>query len=239
VVTPTVTKTPYPILTLTSSEKMKIMNYLEEKPGCSLPCWNGLTPGVSSSDEIQGFFARLGFDFGEWDPPDKEAQAGEWLIELHDFPKGTYSSTALVFLVKWSNGLVDYVGFDLWDHPEQFTIAKIAKSIGVPAEIKVAEQQGEFYYLLFLYPNKNLAILFHGKRTFPRPTDQLPFDICIENRDHQSIESWFYSDDEYANAVTDRYSKSGGWLNWSKALGVSVEDLFQQLQQPGKCIASP
>lgn len=239
VVTPTVTKTPYPILTLTSSQKLEIMNYLEEKPGCPLPCWNGLTPGVSSSDEIQGFFARLGFDFGEWDSPD-QAQAGERMIELQDFPKGTYSSTLLTLLVKWSKGLVDYIAFNYWDHPEQFTIDKIAKNIGIPAEIKVAEQQGEGYQILFMYPKKNLLIIIHGKRIFARPADQLPFDICIENRDHQAIESWFLSNDEYTNAVNNRYSSMyGGWLNWSKALGVSVEDLFQQLQQPGKCIPSP
>lgn len=239
VITPTETKTPHPILTLTPNEKLEIMNYLEEKPGCDLPCWNGLTPGISSSDEIQGFFARLGFDFGEWDTPD-QAREGERMIELHDFPQGTYSSTQLIFLVKWSKGLVDYIAFDYWDHPEQFTIDKIAKMIGVPAEIKVAEQQGEGYQILFLYPKKNLLIIIHGKRIFARPTDQLPFDICIENRDHQAIESWFLSNDEYANAVNDRYaSTNGGWLSWSKALGVSVEDLFQQLQQPGKCISSP
>lgn len=228
--------TPYPVQSLTAKQQLEMMDFLAEKPGCRLPCWNGLTPGISSSDELQGFFARLGHDFNSWDSPE-DALEGARFVEMHNFPKGTYSSTQLIFEAKWSKGIVTSIGFGYWDHPEQFSIKHIADTLGVPSEIKIAQQQGEFYSLLLLYTERQLYIQIDGKRLVKRPFDNpLPFDICLDNQDHKDVNALLYSKEGYAHIAS---FLSEGWLNWSQVLGVSKEDLFQSLQQPGKCIQSP
>lgn len=68
--TPTNTKTPIPIPTQTknmvttrtpvptlSADKAdaRVLELLKTNAGCSLPCWWGITPGITTTDEIQSF----------------------------------------------------------------------------------------------------------------------------------------------------------------------------------------
>ena len=50
------------MLDFSDDEKASLFNLESNDPGCSLPRWNGLTPGPSDILELPEFFGSLGFD---------------------------------------------------------------------------------------------------------------------------------------------------------------------------------
>jgi hypothetical protein len=234
---PVITPTFYPIQTLSIHQKLSIMDFLEGTKDCQIPCWNGLTPGVSSSSEIQGYFARLGYVF----PPsnfDFSLESGEYSQEIRDnFPPGSLLRSWFYVNVQWSGGIVSSLGFGEWDHPEQVTTSRISEVLGTPQRILVYQEEGYRYRILYDYPNRNSYIIITGDRKLTSTPKDLPFSLCINNPKRQTFRTIFYSEDT-AKEYEKEYNQFP-WLDWSSLLKISTEELFKKLQQPDICLPSP
>lgn len=57
-VLPTKTETPSPIAP-TDKARAHVFNLLETNAGCKLPCWWGITPGISSKQQLHNLFVTL------------------------------------------------------------------------------------------------------------------------------------------------------------------------------------
>ena len=66
--TPTVTWTLEPLVTLSQEDAIRELDYLNESENCRLPCWHGLTPGVSNKDEVPIFLRTFGIDTSSKEP---------------------------------------------------------------------------------------------------------------------------------------------------------------------------
>jgi hypothetical protein len=235
--TPLPTNTRYPIQTLSSDQKLNIMNVLAQTEDCQLPCWNGITVGESPSSELQPFFARFGVDFPDFES-DAEIMKGGFSYAFEDFPMGTYDKTLLELLVTWSDGIVQEISFGYWDHPEQYTPEKLNSALGVPEKIITALRPGDMYSIAYSYPEEHLYIQIDGVRIKARSFDDpLPFDICLKYRRKQNIKLYLFADKntaEWAKMLID----AEDWEDWSEALGISTEELFTRLQKENACVLS-
>ena len=229
--------TQYPIQTLSSEQKLTLMDIPSQNEVCKLPCWNGITPGKSSSIELQGFFARLGLSFPGFTTSD-DVLKGSTFVDAQGFPKGTLEFTQLVFYVIWSDGIVNELDFAYWDHPEQFTASRLGDKLGTPNKIYTAIQQGNSYSVAFHYLEYQLVIQIDGirekKRSFDTP---LPFDICLSNRDYQDVKVYLYSDVDHSS-WPEMMGEKAGWEDWSNLLQITTNELFTQLQRENTCLPS-
>ena len=227
---PTRTATPMPLLTLApvavvnlgSQEKLQIMDFLQEKPRCALPCWNGLTPGsIASPTDIQGFYARLGFDVT--DQINQQINEKEWVIgkSLKNYPPGTGYQIPSVSLYV-NKGIVQWIWIDRWNHPELFPVQRIHAVLGVPQEIKLDVSQGNDYGVLLHYLDRRIAIIIDG---FLRQRSD-HFDVCLEQNWRQDSTIYLY----LPEAVDDALRPYALWEDWPAMLNVPTDDLFDMLE---------
>ncbi|MEO7841031.1 MAG: hypothetical protein ABIU06_16950 [Anaerolineales bacterium] len=156
---PTLTLTPtpsvIPLPTLTSQEKIdQVAEIQTSNGGCNLPCWWGITPGVTTWDDA---FTRLG---------PLAVENLEFKVEngavMHylEFPFQPRNIIPDIFVQE--NGVVDVILLD-WDEP----LLDFLHTHGSPTEIwissdgKVPVGNSVFTISLF-YPEKGLMITYFG-----------------------------------------------------------------------------
>lgn len=232
---PILTSTDFPILNLTSQQKLMVMDFLVESPDCVLPCWNELTPGESSTAEIPGFFARLGYDYHPF-LLDLQREDGEFAGDIRDFPPGSFSKSTLMIHLRWHQDSVDLVEINSWDHPEQINMKRIGEILGNPDQIMVLEAEGSRYSILLHYFANNTVIIIRGIRELIDTNRSLPFEVCINDTTRQNISAIFYSSFIFSE-LQDEYTQYP-WVSWDALLGLRTEELFSQLQQ-GICLQYP
>jgi hypothetical protein len=168
------TSVPHPIATLTKSDLVFKFDFWAEPSICSLPCWNGLTPGVSSEGDVQGFFARLGFDVRNYTP--KPTSNGTYWIKKSLDRLAEEPENAPRVSVAWKDGIVQYIEIANWNHPEIFEIDRLADAMGEPGDIKVWQglwgTEPAPYGILLNYDSRQVLLEISGYRKirFPEGT---------------------------------------------------------------------
>jgi hypothetical protein len=211
------------------------MDFLEEKPGCRLPCWNGLTPGLSTAWEVQAFFARLGLDAGHLTAPNSPDLGEEYISLEQDNDSNDITTYTHV---KWEKNKVIWIEIELWDRPEHFSTSKMARVLGIPKEIKFHLSQGDWYSVLFHFPERQVAIVVHGVATLAYPSGEpLRTRVCLNDHRNQTANIQLYSigrGEKIVEEYIDPY-----WVDWASLLGISVEELFTLLQKGNGCQRAP
>lgn len=237
--TPQMTPTYTPISELTSKQQMEIMDFINETPDCKLPCWNGLTPGISKASDIQAFFARLGYEL-ILNPSFLEAE-GQCSGILKKFPQGTFSDvsseSSIMIDVFWHNYIVNDVRISGWDHPEQFDLKRIAEILGTPDHIYAQEEEGDRYTIHLHYLSKKIIIQIVGYRTLINTDNNLPFQICMKTPEKKYISARLYSDSFFPK-IQEEYLQFP-YEEYSTLLGITKDELWEKLQQPDTCLSYP
>jgi hypothetical protein len=124
-----------------SEPALRDLVFLREDVSCRLPCWNGLTPGVSNPIDIANFFARLGIDPVGLTPIDiRLIPDSPWSRSVGtELEYGSTIGTTAIRVgldsvsVDWSpfDGSVQAIRISLW-RPEGFDIRSLLSSLGRP-----------------------------------------------------------------------------------------------------------
>ena len=146
--------TPISVPTLTASEEQElVLSLLQDNGGCQLPCWWGFTPGETTWQTAQEFFAALG----------KSPAA------YHD-PRGTVNYTVRFRVPEWidqeghiqqhyvvRDGIIEVIVADPGDS-QNYTLPQLLAAYGQPTELwvrtfsMVADQDdGELPFFVLLH----------------------------------------------------------------------------------------
>ncbi len=240
--TPTLTPIPtftlIPIQTLTTNQLLTVMNILDGTPSCSIPCWNGITPGQTDKDEMIDFLTRLGYEDTNLIREDIQKMDGGINIQLRpDYTGGTLEDPIHWITVVWNNYLVDKLELDAWDHPEQYTIEKFEEVLGVPNEIKIVHGPGDRYVVIVNYEKFHAVFKIFGNMKQRLPNNEpLPFCVNIQDHSDQVVNVILYSE-EIKYEVMKPFEEEQ-WLNWAGVLDISTKELFGRLKTT-ECIPHP
>jgi len=161
-------RTPIRVQNLDLEEAKQKMDFLSGSSNCDLPCFNGLTPGISSVWDIQGFFARLGFDSEK----DRIVDDNGYLVSKDDqefwilepiqgvvYSQVPYLLTSNFhyrpFLsVEWNEVIVTTIELGYLPYRSWISIPRFYEQLGKPDTIKIVGDGGEgnivaFYLQLY------------------------------------------------------------------------------------------
>jgi hypothetical protein len=238
-ITTQTTITPYPVQELSDEGKLEVMNILDEKPNCRLPCWLGLTPGISSAYEVQAFFAKLGQQI-----PDVEKlnpKNSNWIIlEISDYPQGYLSYKHFFVSTEWQDNIVTNIMVENWGHSEQFEIKKIADVLGEPDYIKINQGTSggiPLYSVALIFEDRNLIIKLTGRLKSNNRSDGTQFEACIYDHTNQSVDVILFSD-LIKDLILKEYDGSDiPWAEWQKEIGMSKSELYDLMSNSQQCLA--
>lgn len=173
---------------------LQVIELLETNGGCELPCWWGVTPGITKWEEVWQRFAKLvGYsDFG--DPLFLELES-YFQIGI-SFPVSTEVWVPEGILDSYSQtfwfGKEDHVVEALWAHvgrdtAQQYSISRILSRFGEPTQILI----GDKYYassghvalgLKLVY--QDLGLLFQFEEVWGPDKELSPPKVCFSKGPH-------------------------------------------------------
>jgi hypothetical protein len=120
---------------------------------CKLPCWNDLTPGVSSATDVDQFIQGLSLE--KWPARDTHVyETGCQLVQIADKP-GTKVNAFVNMNV--DNGRLTYIQSV---HDNMPSLQQIVNHLGPPEyfeALQVIGPDGEFYALTIYYPKQGIV----------------------------------------------------------------------------------
>jgi hypothetical protein len=153
---PTLTALP----TLSATESVaQVMDLLKSNSGCRLPCWWGITPGVTTWNETLQFLSSftyfLGFSYDS-----KEYQIAEFRI-----PSPLEGSITHWYLIR--GGIIDEIGVYNYDLAPSYYFHEFLNNYGQPSEIWLRtyqlESRGSQPFLIELfYPDQGIMVEYSG-----------------------------------------------------------------------------
>lgn len=235
--------TPLPVAKLSLDVAKKKFDILEQSADCQLPCFNGLTPGISSDWEAQDFFASLGFD-KESIPRDFQGRwrisTGEVEIQYFEIPYLISSnlSDRPNLLVTWQNGKITSIGMGFLPYRKWISIPRFLLVIDETPQIILSHSFGgemsipHRSFLIFLFPKKQLQLTYlipdlNGpvKNGPVCMSADIPVDVYITLGHDERIYNLCYACDPTIG------------YDWSKQLNMKPEDLIAAIGDGDFCLS--
>jgi hypothetical protein len=211
---------------LSAEEAARIGDFLTMDQTCRLPCWNGVTPGISGAGELQGFFARLGIDMKNLVPQVFDDDSLYMYTEFDSYPYGHKNLTPWVFMY-WEDGIVKVIMIDGLDY-SVFNMGRYAETLGIPDQIDYQVRNGGGYYLRLQYREYQTFITISGKTIMGE-------SICLPDKDSPWMKvDLFAREPEWEEMVLNMYGDY--WVQWESKLNLTTEEIFDKLQEPGICM---
>lgn len=245
-ITATPTRTPTRIPVLKGEEALAyIESYYKDNGGCELPCWWGLTPGVSTEDDVFSLLSRL-------DRPNIEEHNNlnqySYSFEApfnEDFPYYDYSYIYIWML----DGKVIFISVNSLDVSESFdfSLSGILKTFGTPSEIWIKpivyDWESPYYRFDVLFSEQGINLVFGGDFF----VDNKELRICLDSgsKDYPYLPPWLLLfSKENINSFNDiteligPFEPNEYYLLDDIAFGYSVSDFYDQFIVPGanQCI---
>lgn len=145
---------------LSHAELIALLNPFD-KPDCSLPCYNGITPGQATRQDVVDFYSLLGIGVEDMIPGEVEdIQDGTgsydaWLTSTNDIltveAQGIRSPLVEIFL---ENDILVSLYVTWASQPDYVSPQAVINALGLPTQIDLAvnpELDPAIYYLRFIY----------------------------------------------------------------------------------------
>jgi hypothetical protein len=160
---------------LSPEDLLAMEDFTKGSLGCVAPCYLGLTPGESTSLEIDPFLARLGVPVRQRDSFNEGSNHSVYA----DVPYLSQQQSLTGVAVGLQSGIVSFIALSYFGetHPAFLSFAGIAHKYGTPDRILITIDPSEvdFLYDLFpTYPGPQLAIRYFGALTGTSPTKLCP-----------------------------------------------------------------
>lgn len=238
--TPSVVRpTPLPVARLELDAAKKKFDVLDQNADCRLPCFNGLTPGISANWEAQDFFANLGFD------RERDAQ-GRWILSDGEANLQSFEIPYLIssnlsgrpnLSVAFQNEKVSSIAIGFLPYRQWVSIPRFLSAIDETPQIILSEAVGgesainRFFYLMFVFSKQQLEVVYRIpdlSRSFQAApvcmSSDIPADVYI-----------ILGKTSVMSAFCESCDPTMGH-EWSKQLDMKPEDLRAIIRDGDFCL---
>lgn len=240
--TPSPTQTPDLRLTLSPQERETyLLEYFTDPGECKLPCWLGITPGVTTFSEFQATIEWLGLNYS----PKYVNQKSKQQIELGGLDYESKLVLNWITLVVEPDGIISEVEGELHAYldPESFAttwdtldIQQVLLNYGMPSSISIITDTNDVtdrvgYSIRVYYLEKGFAIYYGGGTDF-----QDEVSICPYLKNYQLITVFFLLQ------APPFEEKTSGFKGFYTELdtGLSVSELYTLFtDQKSSCLKVP
>ena len=203
---------------------------------CVLPCWWGLTPGVSTEEELNNSLGKLDYrqiieynDFLEYQYHFEFPEIKGALIEQNFFPR-----------VWVEDGHVSYILIDgHWVSPDfDFSLPTILNEYGIPSEIRIEptvyDWESQYYLLEIVYLEQGLIIRFSSSFEVMNNT----LELCLDSWTETGVAFLLFAEDnplkfdEIARKLSLE-NPAGFFVLEEIAFGYGPTEFYNQFSSPG------
>jgi hypothetical protein len=158
--TPTVTWTPLP--TLPADKALaKVLELLKTNGGCKLPCWWGITPGVTSGDEAQAYLAS--FATRPYEDPSHQGFGMFFAIPQNTIPGLLHGEQYGFGVYVDDNGIVEQI--HTW---KPYRLSDFLTDYGPPPQVWIYGKNTDLlgpnaeYTIVLFYPDQGILAAWDG-----------------------------------------------------------------------------
>jgi len=135
------------------------LNFETEDPSCSLPCWNGITPGNSNILDLPEFYGRLGFK--QFKIVEYDTDRVAWAVS-DDLNRAQWGRDYYLEIgAQWIEGSdeVSVIRLITLSSPKGFDLGMLLRKLGFPEIVLMDEiGQGTGIQMLLAYPQRGISI---------------------------------------------------------------------------------
>lgn len=232
----TSTPTTTPVPTLSPEQEGAFLSLLLGNNGdCELPCWWGVTPGQTGSQEARDLFASQGID--DWVISHDENYA---LMGL-GYPKSGSSSYFRDVIIRFEmeNNLIQYIGVEgnyrrelnsqLLQDWYSYSPSEILKRFDIPSYIELVEVENSPYYrLTFSYELLGIEISY----IVPfKSLDNGKSEVCFDLQNVDFIGLSLYSPENTKDVPVGIIpNRLDSYTSWETTTGLNKENFRQLLE---------
>lgn len=252
--------TPSPISSKEDSYQL-VENLIKHNENCQLPCWWGITPGVSSSVELHekllplSDIADIHLLFDESGSIDIQYPKKNWLINIVlSFTSNETSTlietivirTNIISLKNNTNRTERFSALEYQELFETYSLDKILSTYGQPANILIradvydSSHSPETFEITLLYPKQGIFVRYTmlaekvGNNIGGCPAKSI-------------MELWLLSPDDMGNYQQILSTVDPTWegnFPYSKSVSevtsMTIEDFYQTFKEPtNRCVDTP
>jgi hypothetical protein len=228
--TPTITPTRLPTLPRPEAEE-KVMELYRTNGRCRLPCWWGITPGKTSSNDARKILGplALGKTF-------HSAENWEYFDVGLPAPKDVYETFFQEVYIS-IDGIVDsIVIYETFPSPFYNTISNFLSSVGPPEEVWVSASLGLYedmhpFRVQLFYPHRGILVSFSDNANLVGNK----LESCSQGDDGGTLFIWASGADktfENWRYITRWGSYNALYLPLDAATGMDVETFYETFKKP-------
>ena len=230
------TATPKIVPTLNLEQSQLAENFIQGAEDCQLPCWHGITPGVSIPSTVPYFFEKLGVSYDL--ERVRESSSGDSFIYVKYYPD--YADASILWLeVYWNETTVSSIYLLAVPGYEDFLdVYKVIDQLGPPEVLELGftlnHGPNPEYSILMIYEEERIAFSFEG---FTRHTQNGVLQMCLTS----IVQAWIYTDGEEPYHQYRLFERADYWGDMSKYEITEAEflDSIYTLSKDGYCVDFP
>jgi hypothetical protein len=255
---PTRTPRPTPVPTMTADEEYAFVSeMLRDNGGCQLPCWWGFTPGETSWETTQTFFASLGREMHTWNGSDAQHYTVYFDIPDHHFHYQSYHEKGDVLdrigihavPPAGEDGYYAYGDPQFAEDWRAYMLSQILEAYGLPSQVfletyKSGPDRLPFRLLLF-YPSRGFLVMYEGSIGEEGKGEWVEAGKAIRICPWRSdISLWLWSPDHvmtFGDLGISSQVNLERLRSLEEATGMSVEQFYETFVQPDAetCLETP
>jgi hypothetical protein len=233
-----VTNIQNPSIILVDAQKL-LDDLLMNNAGCNLPCFWGITPGITTWEEAKSFLETFAHFTGA------RVVNGEILLGYFHIPfpgdMGTVTHTYVI-----EEGIVTGIKAYNGDLAPAFYLPEILKTYGQPDGVYIRtfreeEQNSQPFLLDLFYPDLGILMEFSGGRLIDDSGDHLT--ICLAEMNSPFIYLWSPEQEMTFQQATEMYLDTENLpqpIPLQEAAGMNIYTFYKYLVELGTvCIETP
>jgi hypothetical protein len=241
--TATPTVTPAPTLTL-EEEGAFLSELMATNGGCELPCWWGIVPGETETQEARDIFARQGIN--EWSSDSENSYHQLFLgypregdahyqadVGIRVFPG--YGTIEVINVLTQKYPLLEERFFQEW---QLFSLPAILDRYGSPSyiqfeEIQRAEPGPLRYYVAISYPELGIEVQY---KVFAERLNETTDRVCMNMENVYDLELVLFTADRVENVPVPIIPNLDQYISWEDVAGRDSDAFYESFRDPNSSL---
>ena len=217
--------------TISLDQQKLLVEEMFNNPTCSLPCWWGMTPGITEWGEAEKILKNMGITPEKYNSYTRNEDSEKVTYVIYEIRYETAKEPYESFSVYVRNSVIDILSITFIENFERFSITNILKTYGKPSEILIYTY--EYSYGDGVLPFSTVLI-YEGERFVVDYEKQGKVEgdyvkACItDTMPAIQIFSSFYPNELLLAHPYERFEEQKFAKTIKEATGMTVEEFYDQ-----------